>query len=75
MTKVYTIHNVVVAEIKVRECAMAKQAKSTNKNIQKMKLVIQETERKTKAWEENCQKIDKEVTLACKKFAEDGITK
>ena len=40
-----------------------------------MKLVVQETEQKTKEWEGNYQKINKAVALSCKNFAADGITK
>ena len=56
ITKVYTIHSVVIVEIKLRKRTLTKQVKAANKNIKKMKLVVHETEQKTKAWEENCQK-------------------
>ena len=44
MIEVYAIQSVVAAEIKVRECAMAKQMKDANKNIMKMKLLVEENE-------------------------------
>ena len=48
--------------------------KAANKNIKKMKLVVHETEQKTKAWEENCHKMEKARTLACKNLEIDRIT-
>ena len=56
ITKVYAIHSVVTVEIKLRKRILIEQVKAANKNIKKMKLVVHETEQKTKAWEENCQK-------------------
>ena len=53
---------------------LAKQAKDENKSIKKMKLVRQENDEKMKASEENCQRIDQVVDMACKNFTKDGIT-
>ena len=39
-----------------------------------MELVRQENDEKMKAWEENCQRIDKAIDLACKKFTKYKIT-
>ena len=58
----------------MREHTLAKQAKVANKSIKKMKLVRQENDEKMKAWEENCERIDKVVDMACKNFTKDGIT-
>ena len=52
----------------MREGSLVKQAKAANKNVKKMKLVVQEDEKRTNTWEENCQRIDKEVPLACTNF-------
>ena len=38
-----------------------------------MKLVRQENDEKMKAWEENCQRIDKVVDMDFKNFTKDGI--
>ena len=39
--------------MKVREGALIKHDKVENKNVSKMKKIIQETEQKDKTWEEN----------------------
>ena len=58
------MQNVTVAEIKVREGALIKQAKVANKSVNKMKQAVQEDEQKTKTWEENRHRIDNVVALA-----------
>ena len=74
ITEVYAIQSVVNAEIKLHERTLAKQVKDANKNIQKMKLAIQETKQKMKEWEGNYHKIVKVVALSCKNFVAMGIT-
>ena len=39
-----------------------------------MKLAVQEAKKKTKTWEENRHRLNKEVSLSCTKFVEEGIT-
>ena len=63
ITKVYAIHSVVIVEIKLRKRTLTKQVKAANKNIKKMKLVVHETEQKTKAWEEIYQKNRQDISV------------
>ena len=73
MTEVYALQNVTVAEMKLRQSVVVKQEKVTNKSINKMKQEVKEAEKKTHTWEENRKRLDKDVSIACKKFAEEGI--
>ena len=72
--EVYAIHNVAVMKMKVREGASIKQEKATNKTISKMKKTIKQVEQKAKTWEENRNKLDNVVALACTNFTDAGIT-
>ena len=49
----YKMQSVAVAKIKVREGALVKKAKDTNKSVKNMKLVVQEVELLKNKWEEN----------------------
>ena len=53
---------------------MIKKEKVTNKSVNKMKQEVQESEHKTKMWEENRHRLEKVVALACTNFVEEGIT-
>ena len=49
------------------------QKKFTDITINKMNHVVVEVEQKTKTQEENMQRNDKVVAIACRNFAEEGI--
>ena len=49
----YAMQNAAVAEMKVREDTLIKQAKVANKRVNKMKQTVQETKQKVKTWDEN----------------------
>ena len=72
--EVYAMQNVTVVEMKVREGALIKQAKVENKNVSKMKKIVQETKQKSKNWEENKNRCDNVVSLSCSQFSDEGIT-
>ena len=73
--EVYAMQNFVVMEMKVREGALIKQEKVSNKVVSKMKKTIKEAKQKAKTWEEDRHKLDNVVALACINFADEGITK
>ena len=60
--------------MKVREGALVKHVRASNKTIHKMKKTIKEEEKKAKTWEENKKWLDETVTLACNNFTNEGIT-
>ena len=45
-----------------------------NKSVNKMKQEVQEGEKNTKTWEENRNRINKVVSLACTNFVDEDIT-
>ena len=60
--------------MKLTEGTFTKHEKFTNISINKMNYVVVEVEKKKNTYEENRQRIDKIVALACTNFAEEGIT-
>ena len=60
--------------MKLTEGTFTKHEKFTNRSINKMNYVVVEVEKKKNTYEENRQRIDKIVSLACTNFAEEGIT-
>ena len=68
------MHNVAVAEKKVREGSLIKKVKVENKSVNKIKQAMQEAEQKKEIQEENMHRIDKAVALMCTNFVDQGIT-
>ena len=73
MYEVHAIQNVVVTEMKNRECALVNKVNSSHKYVNKMKNIVQEIEHKSKTWEDDKYRIDTAVTLACSIFTDEGI--
>ena len=57
--------------MKVREGALVKQLRASNKIFHNMKKTITEIEHKDKTWKENRHRIDTTVTLASNKFTNE----
>ena len=74
MNEVYAVQSAFNANIKLRKRNLETKVKAAHKDIKKMKLEIQETEKRKMELEGNCQKISEAISLACKNFAEEGIT-
>ena len=72
--EVYTLQNVIVAEMKVREGALVKKVRSLKNNISKMKKIVKEISQKYKTFEDDKNWLNTTVTLACSNFVDKSIT-
>ena len=71
--EVCAMQNVAVTEMKVREGALIKHDKVENKNVSKMKKIVQETGQKEKNCEENKHRLENFVSLSYSHFVDEGI--
>ena len=62
---VYALQKSAVAEIKVRETALGKQTKKSEKLINKIEAKMHKIKRKTKVREESNLRLENVINLAC----------